>query len=218
MRIVLAALTAVAVAAGCAGTGEANAGSASAVGLSGFACRIDVRGGGVVIEEGLVLTAAHVVAGVEDGLEVVTLGEVRRSGTVVSFDPDRDLALVAVDDLPAPPAELAVVDAEAAGSILAIGPDAAAKDHAFRVLRRLTATGGDIYGDGDVARKVLEVAADVEPGASGAPAFIEDGRLAGIVVSESRTKGVVYVVAAGEIQRFLDAAHDQGTVGAGPCR
>ncbi len=218
MRIVLAALSAVVLAAGCAASQEPPAASASAVGLTGSACRIDVRGGGVVIEDGLVLTAAHVVAGVEDGVEVVTLGGVRRSGEVVSFDPDRDLALVSVGDLSAPPAELAMADGEAAGTIVAVGPDAAAEALAFRVLRRLTATGGDIYGDGNVARHVLEVAADVDPGASGAPAFVDDGLLAGIVVSESRTRGVVYVIDATEIQGFLDDAHDAEAVGAGPCR
>ncbi len=206
-----------AVAASCGGDGLARA-RASAVGLAGTVCRTEIRAGGVVVANGVVATAAHVLAGIEGGLEIVAPDGERTPGVVVGFDPERDLALVAAAGLAVPAAELAVAAAGKRGIIVAVEPDGTVREYDFEVLRRINATGDDIYGEGDVARQALELAADIAPGASGAAAFGDDGSVVGIVFAESRSRSVAYAVDATEIEAFLTETDVATPAPAGRCR
>ncbi|HEY6532945.1 MAG TPA: CvpA family protein, partial [Acidimicrobiales bacterium] len=79
----------------------ADAVARSVVKIEGVACSRVQDGTGFVVADGLVVTNAHVVAG-ESTTDVIRDDGQRLDGDVVAFDPDRDLALVAVDDLDRP--------------------------------------------------------------------------------------------------------------------
>ncbi|MGH9194039.1 MAG: CvpA family protein, partial [Acidimicrobiales bacterium] len=67
--------------------------AASAVKIEGEACSRIQEGSGFFVAADLVVTNAHVVAG-EDDSDVVLSDGTRMDGTVVAFDPARDLAVL----------------------------------------------------------------------------------------------------------------------------
>ncbi|NIS31552.1 MAG: hypothetical protein GWN73_15055 [Actinobacteria bacterium] len=125
---------------------------------------------------------------------------------------------MAAAGLAVPAANLTLAAAGRRGIIVAVEPDGTIREYEFEVLRRINATGDDIYGEGDVARQALELAADIAPGASGAAAFTDDGSAAGIVFAESRGRPVAYAVDVTEIEAFLAETDVATPVPAGRCR
>jgi serine protease Do len=138
------------------------------------------RGSGVVIEDGLVLTCAHVLRG---GEVAVTFGDGRTAdGRVAGADADLDLAAVAVEtgDAPAVAWEPARVDALGHGA-----PVLALADPSGRGLRvtfgMVSATGRSFRGPG--GRRIggsVEHTAPLPRGSSGGPLVDADGRLLGL--------------------------------------
>ncbi len=83
-------------------------------------CRRRIEGSGFVYAPQRVMTNAHVVAGTQGALTVEVNGE-RRSGRVVYYDPDRDLAVLYVPDLAAPPMTWADALAETGADAIVVG-------------------------------------------------------------------------------------------------
>jgi len=191
--------------------------AASVVRLAGEVCGVPLFAGGVVVDEGLVLTAAHVVAGAEGPLEVRLASGGSRPAAIVGFDPDRDLAALAVTGLDSVAAQVADGVAGESGMIVSFSRDGARTDTPFVVERQISATGEDIYGEGDVSRQALELAAEIEPGMSGAGAFDDDGDLVGLVFAESRGRPITYAVAATELRSFLGTIDPSITIDSGHC-
>src|SRR5438477_394505 len=77
----------------------------SVVKVTGRACREIQEGSGWVARPGLVVTNAHVVAG-ERNTQVEDAQGEQWSANVLAFDPVRDLALLSVPGLTAPPLQL----------------------------------------------------------------------------------------------------------------
>src|SRR5204863_1212829 len=77
----------------------------SVVRVLGTACGLGVEGTGWVGSRGLVVTAAHVVAGQHDTLVELVDGE-RLRATAAAFDRHNDIAVLRVDGLDAPPLHL----------------------------------------------------------------------------------------------------------------
>lgn len=179
--------------------------------LASSAVRIEARpcgksgvGSGVVVGEGLVITNAHIVAGSVDDVTVRTGDDLVYPGVVVGFDSERDLALIRVPDLDAVAVELGEPSEGMEGTILARPGGVGLEALATEVVRQLTATGDDIYGEGDVSRRALELAVDVKPGVSGAGVFDDDGRLIGVVFAESRRRDrTTYAVDVSEVSAFM---------------
>jgi S1-C subfamily serine protease len=144
-------------------------------------------GRGVVVADGLVLTAAHVVDGPRRTVEVDD-----HPAQVVGLDDRTDLALLAAP-VTGPAVELGAPSA-AAQSVV---------DASVRVLRSgplvvHDATTGEVH-----RRDVHTFRPMVVPGTSGSPLLDDRGRLLGIVVLDNRTNGTAYAVTAAEIGRFL---------------
>ncbi len=216
MRRAALALAAVGLAAACGG-GDDAVGADQVARLAGEVCTVPLLAGAVVVDDGLVLTAAHVVAGAA-GPVTVRLGTgAEEAGTIVGFDPARDLAALAVPAGFGRPVELGQAGPGVTGQILSVGREGAVVGVRHEVLRVITATGDDIYGDGDVSRQALELAADTLPGMSGGGVFDADGALLGIVFAESRERPVTYAVAGAEIEAFLAGVDPVTPVEAGRC-
>jgi S1-C subfamily serine protease len=178
--------------------GAFSAAQASMVRIVGQACGEVQSGSGFVVAPEEVVTNAHVVAGVS-APQVQQQNGGTQTGTVVLFDPDTDLAVVRVSRTPGPPLQLLTteVDRGAVGAVLGFPGGGDLNGERAAVRRPIEAVGRDIYGERTVVRNVYELQASVEPGDSGGPFVLADGRVAGIVFAASTTDdGIGYAVAS----------------------
>jgi S1-C subfamily serine protease len=152
-------------------------------------------GAGFVVDERLVLTAAHVAPG----------GDVRarfasgdRSGSVVSVDRERDVALVELDDdAGVPTLPIATEPARIGSEVFALGAPLGSPS----VSRGIVSARLD--GQGGVDR--VQTDAAVNPGNSGGPLLDEDGAVVGLVIAKADgVEGVAYATAASELVDFVD--------------
>jgi S1-C subfamily serine protease len=143
-------------------------------------------GSGWVVAPGRVVTNAHVVAGA-DRVTVSVRGTGReRTARVVAFDPRRDVAVLAVNDLPAPRLALGPTLGTGAEAALAGFPgDNGLWVGAARVRDVITARGADIHGAPGVTRQVYSLRAQVRRGASGGPVLDRQGEVVGMVFATS---------------------------------
>ncbi|WP_347345610.1 MarP family serine protease [Microbacterium sp.] len=184
-----------------------------------YACGTSSSGSGFVAAPGLVVTNAHVVAGVDD--PVVQLpGREAREGRLVWFDPVDDLAVIAVDGLDAAPLEVAPTLAEGAAAAVQGyphgGPFVSVPAH---VLSVGIVPVPDIYDGGTALREIYALETDVQPGNSGGPLLSADGRVAGVVFARGEdgdARG--YAMTPTELAPALAAASASGpTVSSGAC-
>lgn len=173
-----------------AGPTQVNAAVASAgpslVKVYGQGCGEILEGSGFVVAPNLVVTNAHVVAGIANPMVIGTDGTYHQA-TAVYFNPDFDLALLRTAGLDQP--ALRLDTASVARGIKAValgypggGPFAASPAGVVSVLR---ATGPNIYGSGNTTRVLYEISANVQPGNSGGPLVAPDGEVIGVVFSKS---------------------------------
>jgi S1-C subfamily serine protease len=149
-------------------------------------CNTGLEGSGFAFAPGRVMTNAHVVAGTKS-LRVVTAESDRSyEATLVYFDPDMDLAVLDVPDLPVDPLMFAG-DAQRGDSAAVLGypENGGLQTTPARVREQLAAPGRDIYGEGTVVREVLSLRADVRSGNSGGPVVNTDGQVIGVVFAAS---------------------------------
>ena len=155
---------------------------------------------GVVVGDGLVLTAAHGVRG-SSAVEVTALGGTARPATVVGLDMRRDLALLSVPGLGAP--ALALANA-AAGDVGRIVGASASGTIPYLIRRAVDITIDRIGGEGGHERIGYELEATSRTGDSGAGAYDDQGRLIGIVFATSDDgTGATWITASSEVGGFL---------------
>jgi hypothetical protein len=145
----------------------------SIVKVTGHACHQIQEGSGFVAAPGLVVTNAHVVAG-ERETEIEDAQGRSRPATVVAFDPQRDLAVLAVPNLDVTPLRLADGRVGSTGAVYGHpggGPLAASP---AKVGEEILAVGTDITRTHTSRRHVYVLAAALEPGDSGGA--LVDGR------------------------------------------
>ena len=192
----------------------------SVVKVEGPACNKLQDGSGFVVADGLIATNAHVVAG-ERSTTVIRDDGRRFEGSVVAFDPARDLAVVRVGGFDRPALPLATgastsldgatggVFGHPGGEPLRIAP--------FKVARVITATGRDIYGSNRTERKVLELSAALRPGDSGSAVANAQGVVVGVAFAIARdVDNVAYALAPSEVQAVL-ATVNASAVSTGSC-
>ncbi len=150
--------------------------SKSVVRVTGIACGLGVEGSGWVARTGLVVTNAHVVAGIPRP-RVDTAGGRAFAATVVAFDVTNDLAVLRVSGLGARP--LPVAPAERGASVALAGYPR--NGPLTRTPARLGGTAEvlsrDAYGRGPITRQVTAIRGAVEPGSSGGPGIDAQGRV-----------------------------------------
>jgi len=129
-----------------------------------------LQGSGVVVAPFLVATNAHVVEGAQ-GIEVKQ-GQATWTVTEVRVDRSRDLCLLTVPGLTAPPADMAPEPTEPGQKVVAVGyPGGRGPVASAGCLRGIW-----YHGDG----RLLQSDALTVPGNSGGGLFDEDGRLLGL--------------------------------------
>ena len=175
----------------------------SVVRVTGVAeqCSRSLEGSGFVYESERVMTNAHVVAGVSDP-QVETAGGRSYDAEVVLYDPDRDVAVLAVPGLEL--RALTLDDGAQSGDQGAVlgypgnGPFTGAP---ARVRSEQRLQGPDIYGDNQVVRNVFSLYAEVRPGNSGGPLVSTDGTVIGLVFAASvEDSSTGYALTVEEVQ------------------
>lgn len=148
-------------------------------------CDRTTEGSGFVYATGRVMTNAHVVAGTRKVSVQSTTGQF--AATVVVFDPERDIAVLAVPGLTAPALTFATAGASSSADALVLGfpQDGPFDVQPARVRDRLTANGADVYGHGRVTRDIYAVRSLVRPGNSGGPLLGSDGTVLGMVFASA---------------------------------
>jgi len=188
----------------------------STVRVEGQACRRIQDGTGWVVAPGLVVTNAHVVAG-EGATDLIRSDGSRVHGTVVAFDPNRDLAVVRADTLDRPPLTRATAAIGNHGAVFGHPGGGPLTTQPFQVGRIVQATGNDIYDQAHTERAVLILASSLAPGDSGAALIDPQGRVIGVAFAIAPDKaGVSYALAMSEVDAVLHTDLSN-RVATGPC-
>ena len=195
--------------------------SASVVRISGTAesCSRSLTGSGFVFADDLVMTNAHVLAGVTNPVVEVP-GAMPREGRIVYFDPVDDLAVIRVDDLGARSLPLAPNPAPGSNAVVAGypfgGPYTAGGAQVIVVGPSLVA---DIGGNNPTSRQVVTLSGTVQPGNSGGPLLTESGEVAGVIFArDANSAPVGYALAMDEVLPVVALAGSlQSAVPSGAC-
>lgn len=192
----------------------------STVRIVGEACGRIQEGSGFVVTGGLVVTNAHVVAGV-GGPQIQQQDGASFDAVTVLFDPGLDVAILRPQGAsgPALPVDADTLDRGDAGAVLGYPGGGELTGSEAAVRRTIFAVGRDIYGRDVVRRRVYELQTVVRPGNSGGPFVTTDGQVAGVVFAASTTDDDVgYALTAGEVEPRIDQAQGRtASVGTGPC-
>lgn len=183
-------------------------------------CGRGQSGSGWVAAPQRVVTNAHVVAGVDN--PSIQVGGTGRSypATTVAFDPESDVAVLAVPDLRAEPLPTGEEQSHGNPVVVAGFPLGGPYDlEAGRVRDRLDARGASIDGTPGVVRDVYSVNAEVEQGNSGGPLLSPTGQVVGTVFAKSvSNSGTGYVLTLDETRPVIDeGVRADGPVDTGSC-
>ncbi len=183
-------------------------------------CSSSVTGSGFVIQSGLVMTNAHVVAGIDTPAVRVRQGDEPLRASVVYFDPQIDIALLSVPALDSVPLPLAGESARSGDpAVLAGFPESGPyRAEPARVRTMVRAMGDDIYGQAGVEREVYVFRGVVLPGNSGGPLMTQDARVLGMVFgADEQAEDTGYALTASALQNAL-AEPRRGLADTGTCR
>ncbi|QIK67647.1 MarP family serine protease [Nocardioides sp. HDW12B] len=147
-------------------------------------CGRGVEGSGFLYQPDRIMTNAHVVAGVSDPTIILDEGEV--DAEVVYYNPDIDVAVLAVADLDRPFLRFDK-EAESAdpGAVLGYPEDGPYDVQGARIRSEQRLQSLDIYGEDTVVRDVYAVRGLIRPGNSGGPMVSLDGEVYGVVFAAS---------------------------------
>jgi S1-C subfamily serine protease len=175
-------------------------------------CSQSIEGSGFVIAPQHVLTNAHVVAGVTEGLTVQQPGGQQLTAHVVLYDPNRDLAVLYVPGLAAPTLKLAGHATNGTSAIVAGYPlDGGFTVVPARIGYNINASGPNIYSTEEVDRQIYPIKADIRSGNSGGPLLARDGEVYGVVFAASTAySDIGYALTSAEVTSDV-AAGSQDT-------
>ncbi|WP_327049125.1 MarP family serine protease [Microbispora sp. NBC_01189] len=177
-------------------------------------CRKRIEGTGFVYARQRIMTNAHVVAGVTEGLRVTDFRGDQHDARVVLYNPERDIAVLFVPDLQIGTLRFDTVARRGDSAVIAGYP----KDQGFtplaaRIRVKQRAEMYDIYNRRKVEREVYAIRGKVQPGNSGGPLLSPDGKVFGVIFAAATdTPETGFAMTAEEV---LPDAQD-GTHAVGP--
>ncbi|MBT2567757.1 MarP family serine protease [Arthrobacter sp. ISL-85] len=156
-----------------------------------YECGQNQTGSGFVVSEDRVVTNAHVVAGVSQPVVEMPDGGAM-PGRVVYFDTRRDLAVLAVDNLPSQPLQLSRDLPGGSPAAFAGYPHGGPFQSKPATVQDIaTVLVPDIYGNNPSPEDIYRLAGDVQPGNSGGPLLTTDGQVAGVVFAKATSDAEV---------------------------
>ena len=194
--------------------------SPSVVKIRGVApgCQKVLEGTGFVIAPNRVMSNAHVVAG-SDSVTLQSDGQTY-DATVVSYDPNADISILDVPNLPARPLVFADQPAKTGTDAIVLGfpggGDFAATPARIREIIELN--GPDIYKSTTVNREVYTIRGTVRQGNSGGPMINKAGQVLGVVFGAAvDDNDTGFVLTANEVSRQLAKIGNTEKVATGAC-
>jgi hypothetical protein len=168
------------------------------------------QGSGFVVAGDLVITNAHVVAGTTE--QWIHRPEGDTAASVVLYDPDLDLAILHAPGIGIAPLKLLPGEVErgAGGAVLGYpgGGPLVAEPAAVRQV--IEPVGRNVYGQGEVRRRVYEIQAVIRRGNSGGPFVLPNGQVAGVVFANSVVSDEVgYALLSTEIEPSVTEARQR---------
>ncbi|MDH6111481.1 S1-C subfamily serine protease [Kitasatospora sp. MAP12-15] len=165
-------------------------------------CGKTLEGSGFVFAPHRVMTNAHVVGGVDEPTVQIGGTGPLYDATVVRYDWQRDIAILDVPKLTAPPLAFAG-DARTNDSAIVAGfpENGPFNVQPARIRGEIQANGPDIYHRGQVVRDVYSVRSEVRQGNSGGPLLTPDGLVYGVVFAKSLDSADTgYALTAAEVK------------------
>lgn len=191
----------------------------SVVKIEGEGCGGIVEGSGFVADEGLVITNAHVVAGVVKPKVIDKNG--RHATKVIWFNPDLDLAILRTQDLAGEPLPLVnqTLPSGVQAAVLGYPGGGNFKADPAAIIDAFAAEGRNIYNQGSATREIYSMKADIISGNSGGPLIDKEGQVIGVVFAHSVTyQHVGYALTMPDVIKELGAAKAANTAtGTGTC-
>lgn len=193
--------------------------TAATVRVTSFGCGGLVSGTGFIIAPQLVMTNAHVIAGVLR--PIVKLTGRSYDAMPVYFDSQRDIAIVKTDEvLPAKPLTITSKRAADSAQIVSTGyPRGNFRISTGVIVRHSSVPGRNIYDEGIVDRDTYEIQVVAEEGDSGSPIILNSGSVVGMLFAKSDTSSnIAYALTADSLQTAITiTAHHTERVGTGVC-
>ena len=188
--------------------------AASVVRVLGTACGLGVEGSGWVARPGLVVTAAHVVAG-ETDTTVTTVSGTTLRAQAVAFDSHNDLAVLRVPGLSARPLRLVAPKYGTAVAIVGYPQNGPFDAVPGRIGSTVTVLTQDAYGRGPVSRTVTSLSGDIRHGDSGGAVVDATGAVESTVFAARVNGSGGYGIPAQVVRR--DLVNTRVPVSTGPC-
>lgn len=192
----------------------------SVVKIIGQGCGGIVEGTGFIVAPNLIMTNAHVVAGIAHPYITNLSGQTYQAHPIW-FDPNLDLSILKVNNLPGTALTLSTKNYASGtpGAVLGYPGGGSFTVVPAAIISQISARGQNIYGNGNITRSIYEINANVIPGNSGGPLISKSGKVIGIVFAESTTyahTGYALVTAAA-INELTQAETNNQLVGTGSC-
>ena len=181
-------------------------------------CGRGVEGSGFVYAPDRLMTNAHVVAGVSH--PEVIVGDSSVPAEVVYYNPDIDVAVLALDTGAAPALTFDQHGSADEGvAILGYPEDGPYDVEPGRIRSEQRLRSPNIYGDGAVIRQVFSLRGLVRPGNSGGPIISSSGDVVGVVFAASVTdQQTGYALTAEQVSRSAALGRSSnGSVSTGDC-
>jgi S1-C subfamily serine protease len=181
-------------------------------------CQKVLEGTGFVVAPNRVMSNAHVVAG-SDSVTVEADGQ-SYDAFVVSYDPEEDISILDVPNLPSAPLQFAEGTAQTGTDAVVMGYPGGGDFVATpaRVRETIELNGPDIYRTATVNREVYTIRGTVRQGNSGGPMIDRSGKVLGVVfgaaVDDADTG---FVLTGKEVDRQLAKIGNTERVPTGAC-
>ncbi|MGN7200609.1 MarP family serine protease [Arthrobacter sp. SAFR-044] len=184
-----------------------------------YECGQNQTGSGFVVSEDRVVTNAHVVAGVSQPVVEMPDGGAM-PGRVVYFDTRRDLAVLAVDNLPSQPLQLSrdlPGGSQAAFAGYPHGGPFQSKPATVQDIATVLVP--DIYGNNPSPEDIYRFAGDVQPGNSGGPLLTTGGQVAGVIFAKATSDAEVgFAITMNDLDPVVEQAPSLSSpVSSGQC-
>ncbi|MBJ7386567.1 MAG: acid resistance serine protease MarP [Mycolicibacterium sp.] len=181
-------------------------------------CQKVLEGSGFVVAPNRVMSNAHVVA----GSETVTVEVDGQSydASVVSYDPNADISILDVPNLPSAPLEFHMAEAESGTDSVVLGYPGGGDFTATpaRIREIIQLNGPDIYHTTTVTREVYTIRGTVRQGNSGGPLIDREGRVLGVVFGAAVDDvDTGFVLTANEVAKQMAKVGSSERVATGTC-